>query len=459
MKVVLYVMNSLQHDSRVIREARSLAAAGHEVTVMTTTSDPSQRTGLRETRDGFTQVRVAVPRHWPLWYTVLAHPWRLARRVRTELAAIPRRPARVVQAVAFGALLLGLVPWIALLGGWTVVQRLGLRRPWRPGVLDYLLRWRVFYLGWAAAAVAHAPPADVHHANDMDTLPAALAGARRDGSQVVYDSHEIFLESSIHARQPGWLRWIMRRWERRMAGEAAALITINGVCASELGRRLRPRRIVVLHSCPYRWTPPAEPEDRIRRALAIPSGSPIVLCHGGFRQGRGIPETAAAMAMPGLESAHLVFLGPQNDVVDDVLVAFPDRSRVHFLPPVPPDDVVAWVAGADVDVMVLQPVELNHIVSTPNKLFESIAAGVPVVSSDFPARREIIAGDPDGPLGELCDPTDVAAIHAALRRLLELAPASRADLRRRILIAAHDRWNWETEAEKLAALYGSLGSG
>jgi glycosyltransferase involved in cell wall biosynthesis len=126
------------------------------------------------------------------------------------------------------------------------------------------------------------------------------------------------------------------------------------------------------------------------------------------------------------------------------------------LPPVPPDRVVAWVAGADVDVMTLLPVDLNHVVSTPNKLFESIAAGVPVVSSDFPARRAIVAGDPDGPLGELCDPADPAAIAAAIRRILDLDPAARLDMRRRILAAAHDRWNWEAEAAKLVELYASL---
>ena len=125
---------------------------------------------------------------------------------------------------------------------------------------------------------------------------------------------------------------------------------------------------------------------------------------------------------------------------------------------VPPDDVLAWVAGADVDVMVLQPIELNHIVSTPNKLFESIAAGVPVVSSDFEARRSIIIGDPDGPLGAVCAPDDPVAIAAALRSILDLDAAGRADLRRRCLAAAHDRWNWETESSRLVELYASLES-
>jgi glycosyltransferase involved in cell wall biosynthesis len=248
----------------------------------------------------------------------------------------------------------------------------------------------------------------------------------------------------------------MRRWERSMVERTTAMVTINDVCAAELQTRLRPARIVVVHSCPPRWTPPAVPGDRIRTATAIPAASPVVLCHGGFRAGRGIEETAAAMALPGLELAHLVFLGQSTDVVERVLASFPDPARVHVLPPVAPDEVVPWVAGADVDVMVLLPIELNHVVSTPNKLFESIAAGVPVVSSDFPARRAIVAGDPDGPLGELCDPADPAAIAAAIRRILDASPLDRAEQRQRILRAAHDRWNWEVESAKLLDLYASL---
>src|SRR5690606_15281325 len=114
----------------------------------------------------------------------------------------------------------------------------------------------------------------------------------------------------------------------------------------------------------------------------------------------------------------------------------------HLLPPVPPDELLPWVASADVGVMVNQPRTLNERLSTPNKLYESLAAGLPVVSSDFPERRRIVSDDPDGPLGAVCDPTDPAAIARAIRSILELDPAARADLRARVLRAAHARYSW-----------------
>jgi len=123
---------------------------------------------------------------------------------------------------------------------------------------------------------------------------------------------------------------------------------------------------------------------------------------------------------------------------------------------VPPDDVVDWIAGADVAAMPIQPSSLNHLLSTPNKLFESFAAGVPVVSSDAPVRHRIVIDDPDGPLGAVCDPERPASIAAAIRSILDLPQAARADLRARCLRAAMERWNWETESARLLDVYRGL---
>ena len=135
------------------------------------------------------------------------------------------------------------------------------------------------------------------------------------------------------------------------------------------------------------------------------------------------------------------------------------EGRLHVLDAVDPAVLLDWVAGADVEVIPGQPSTLNHRLSSPNKLFEALAAGVPVAVMDFPYVRGLVLDDPDGPLGAVCDPTDPAAIAVAIRSIIELAPDARADLRRRCLQAAHERWNWETEAAKLVDLYASLAAG
>ena len=122
----------------------------------------------------------------------------------------------------------------------------------------------------------------------------------------------------------------------------------------------------------------------------------------------------------------------------------------------PPAVLPLWVASADVGVMPIQASTLNHRLSSPNKLFESLATGLPVVVSDFLEMRRIVLDDPDGPLGAVCDPSDPASVAAGIRSIVDLDPDARDALRRRCLRAAHERWNWETESAKLVALYDSL---
>jgi glycosyltransferase involved in cell wall biosynthesis len=106
--------------------------------------------------------------------------------------------------------------------------------------------------------------------------------------------------------------------------------------------------------------------------------------------------------------------------------------------------------------MPLQRSTLNHWLCTPNKLWESLTAGVPVVVSDFPVMRGIVLDDPAGALGGVCQPDDPASIATAIRAILERPDDERAEIRRRCRRAADERWNWETESARLVELYGSL---
>jgi glycosyltransferase involved in cell wall biosynthesis len=124
--------------------------------------------------------------------------------------------------------------------------------------------------------------------------------------------------------------------------------------------------------------------------------------------------------------------------------------------PVTPPELLAWVASADLGVMPNPGLTLNDQFSSPNKLFECLAAGTPVVASDFPTIHRIVLGDPDGPLGGLCDPSRIDSIIDAILAIAHLQPARQQDLRERCLRATALRWNWDREADTLRALYRSI---
>lgn len=401
--VAMASYGDLAFDSRVQREAMALAEAGHRVTLLC--------------------VELGGDLPEPLTSTVEV----VARYPQGRPAGA--RPAGLPGVVAPIGRLLDRVRWIR--------------------------RYRRETVTWGRWAIRRAGRVDAWHLHDLPAL-TAVAPRIPPGTPYVYDSHEVFLASGAAGRLPGPLRAILGRQERRLARRAAALVTVNDACATALAS-LGAQRTVVVHNFPT-TTVEVVDDGRLRRAARIPADVPVVLSHGALTVDRGLEQLVDAIATTTLAGTHLVCMG-FGDLGPELLqraAALGIRDRVHVLPAVPPDDLVAWVAGADVCAMPIQPSTLNHRLSTPNKLFESLAAGVPVVASDFPAMAQVVLGDPDGPLGAVCDPTDATAIAGAIHGLLALSAPERAGLRARCHRAAVERMSWHLAAARLVALYWDL---
>ena len=420
MRVVMFVRNDVLVDARVLKEAGSLSDVGHDVTIVGIVRPGMPPVVERERRDGFTILRVPLPR-WNRWWRWVRAPSRLWSRIRRRDAAPGSR-----------------------MDG-----------------LDWLAMWRFGNLGWARAAAREAGPADIYHGHDLTGLPAAIFARDLHGgtARVVYDSHELFVTSGAVVGRPSWaVAWLARR-EREWAAQVDAVVTVSRGYAAELGPRLGRDDIVVVHNCPPRPVGEVVRSDAIREAAGIPAGAPIVLYHGGLRPGRGVHQLAEAMLESGLEQVHLAFLGfgPLREEAERLASEPRFGGRIHVLGPVPPMDVVSWVASVNVAAMPIQANSQSYYLSTPNKMFEAFAAGVPVVASDFPGMRGIVCEDPERPLGELCDPADPASIGRAIRTIVELPRDAWAELAARCRQAAIERWNWETESARLVELYRRLG--
>jgi glycosyltransferase involved in cell wall biosynthesis len=230
---------------------------------------------------------------------------------------------------------------------------------------------------------------------------------------------------------------------------------VNPQVIEELAKRYEiPAQRVVTYNCPSAWSPESR-DTELRSAIGVDAAAQVILYHGGFSAHRGLEELLVAIRDPRLAAAHLVFLGygPLEGALRRAAAEPSLAGRVHVLNAVAPEVLDRWISGADVGMCTILPSTLNHRISTPNKLFESIAAGVPVVGSDFAPIREIILENPDGPLGAVCDPTNPGEVATAISAILSLDASERAALRRRCLSAAASRWNWEVQAEKLVALY------
>jgi glycosyltransferase involved in cell wall biosynthesis len=204
-------------------------------------------------------------------------------------------------------------------------------------------------------------------------------------------------------------------------------------------------RPTVLLNCQPRWTPPSRRPDLIRESAGLPAERRIVLFLGKLGRQRGLEMAAEAVAR--LPDAALVMLG--SVVNADWGAALRAKSedprlvgRHVVLPAVHPDDVPLWAASADVSIIAVPANSLNQRLSTPNKFWESLAAGTPVViGKGLDVMRSIVEADGLGGVADPLDPDDLAR---ALAEIIELPADAYDALRDRCLAVSQDRYNWET---------------
>jgi glycosyltransferase involved in cell wall biosynthesis len=179
----------------------------------------------------------------------------------------------------------------------------------------------------------------------------------------------------------------------------------------------------------------------------------VVLYQGGLLSDRGIEQGMEAILQVPETVLAIMGFGPAQAEIEALASSPRFRDRVRTLEPVSPDELLDWTASADVMLMAIQPTSVNHRYTTPQKLWEAIAAGTPVVATDLQGMAEIVRETGCGVLVEATDPADIAR---GIREIVDAPAEERTARRERTWRAGQDRYNWEHESEALLALYRRL---
>lgn len=301
--------------------------------------------------------------------------------------------------------------------------------------------------GVSVFRAALAERADLYHFHDPELIPVGLA-LRLCGKRVVYDVHED-VPAQLRSKHwlPPWLRGVV-------AGLAAAvqwvgLRAFSGVVAAgdDVAEALGRSGVTVVRNFPLlREFPDGDTSDYAQRA-------PVVVHVGNLSRIRASRELIEAMGrLPAASDARLVLVGRFTaDGLEAEARALPGWARTDYQGWGDRATVAARLAEARVGVVMFGP-HPNHYAVRSNKLFEYMAAGLPVVTPDFPAWRALVEGTG---CGLVADPTDPAAIAAAITTLLDDPARARAmGARGRAAVLA--TYNWEAEFGQLQALYRRL---
>lgn len=292
---------------------------------------------------------------------------------------------------------------------------------------------------WRVWRVARDVDARLVHFHEPALLPVALL-LRLGGARIVYDVHEEHLAALEDG--PYSERW-------KQAGlrlfEALARRTCDGFVAATpaIARHLPAGRTVEVLNY-------ALPEEFSEAAAA--NGTNMVYV-GIITAGRSLREMIEAARQVRDPDARLVLIGsfvpPELEHEARSLAGW---SRVDYLGPLDRREVAQRLAAARIGLVLFHPLP-NHTEALPNKLFEYMAAGLPVVASDFPHWRSLLEPVECAVWVDPLDPADIASAADGL-----LADDDRArEMGRRGAAAVRERFNWQHEAPKLVDLYERLG--
>lgn len=219
--------------------------------------------------------------------------------------------------------------------------------------------------------------ADFYHANDLDTLLANFLASKFKRAQLVYDSHEFFTELPELVRRPR-VQKIWKRLERWIFPKLKRVCTVNESIAQRY-QDLYKVKVNVVRNLPLRrmekWSPQREK---------------ILLYQGALNEGRGIELMIGAMKfLPGYR-LHIYGGGPIENELRARVESLPNREQIKISGWIGFEELQERTPEGFLGLSLEEDTGQNYRFALPNKIFDYVQAGVPVLVSDLPEMSALV---------------------------------------------------------------------
>lgn len=251
---------------------------------------------------------------------------------------------------------------------------------------------------------------DVFYSNDLDTLLGNFLASRIKNKPLVYDSHEYFTEMPELTN-----RFAKIFWEKLEAFLLPKLKYTITVCESikEIYNKKYNVDFQVIRNVSKQF-----PQNKHigRKELNLPQDKAIIILQGaGINKDRGVEELIEAMDY--LREVFLIILGG-GDQMEELKKMAKDKvqkNQILFLPRMEYQEMMAYTKVADLGLSLEKNTNLNMEYSLPNKLFEYIQAGIPVLSTALTQKKQLIQ---KYKIGELIEKTEPLLLAQKIKDML-----------------------------------------
>ena len=220
---------------------------------------------------------------------------------------------------------------------------------------------------------------DLIFANDTDTLPAAYLASRIRNTKLIFDAHELFPEVPELANRP-LIKAIWEKIESLILPKLTNSLTVCGSISDYYKRKYNIQMAVVRNMPFYKKTPETKPKQEKK----------VIIYQGALNKGRGLEMVLDAM--PYVKDATLMIVGDGDirSLLEKRVKSLKVEDKVQFSGKISGEKLLEITRSASIGLCLLENIGLNYYYSLPNRIFDYLHAGVPVLATRFPEISNIV---------------------------------------------------------------------
>lgn len=282
--------------------------------------------------------------------------------------------------------------------------------------------------------------ADLYFAEDIYTLPFVKFRTFFNKAKVYYNSRELYaFLGGLRNRRV--IQTILTQIEKVFIHHVDLVLTTGEMDSEFLQKFYVITNTLVLRNLP-KLKSPKEKID-LREKLSLTPGTKILLYQGVLLDGRGVELVIKNLHKINNTVFAILGAGEKREKWEKLSEEINVKDRVFFLGNISQDRLINYTASADIGICLIENISISYYHALPNKLFEYIMAGLPVISSALPQMKKIVE---DYKVGECIDLDKGLNISAVINSMLD--NEDKLKLYKANCAEAAKELNWDVEFEK-----------